>query len=60
MAEPRHDVELGDLEHDAFLPLQNGTETRSKSDSVFIRWLPEPTRGFVKTLSRIKVRHPVK
>jgi hypothetical protein len=55
MTEPHEDVELGDLENEAFLPNQNGQRKRGRQDSVFLRWLPGPIRGFVKNLSRMKV-----
>lgn len=57
MAEPRDDVELGEMEEDAFLPNQNGTQRTSKPDSVIIRWLPHPVKGFVKNLSRMRVSY---
>lgn len=52
------DVELGGLEHEAFLPTEGGRVRTSKQDNVFIRSLPSPIRGFVKNLSRMKVRDP--
>lgn len=54
MSGPREDVELGDLEDEAFLPNQNGVVKRG-NDNVFIRWLPKPIRGFLKNLSRMKL-----
>ena len=60
MSGPHEDVELGDLEHEAFLPSQEGRRRSSKQDSVFIRWLPVPLRGFVESLSRMKVGNPVR
>lgn len=56
MPERPDDVELGDLEHEAFLPTEGGRVRSSKQDNVFIRSLPSPIRGFVKNLSRMKVR----
>jgi hypothetical protein len=57
MAEHHEDVELGDMEDEAFLPNQNGMRKGGK-ESVFIQWLPKPIRGFVKNLSRMKVSKP--
>lgn len=53
------DMELGELENDAFIPRQDGIKSNGKYDSIFIRWLPSPFRGFVKNLSRMKVSKPL-
>lgn len=56
MTERSEDVELGDQEHEAFLPTESRRVGRSsKQDNVFIRSIPAPIRGFVKNLSRMKV-----
>ena len=54
MSEPHEDVELGELEDEAFLPNQNGLRKRG-NDNAFLRWLPKPIRAFLKNLSRMKV-----
>jgi hypothetical protein len=53
------DMELGELENDAFLPSRDGIKSNGKPDSIFIRWLPGPLRTFVKNLSRMKVSKPL-
>lgn len=58
MSGHQEEVEMGDLENDAFLPNHDWVKKSSKDDSIFIRWLPNPIRGIVKNLSRMKVSKP--
>lgn len=50
------DVDLRDLEDDAFLPGQNGAPRKRYSESIATRWIPPRLRAFFENLSRIKVR----
>jgi hypothetical protein len=47
--EAHEDVELGDLENDAFIPKPYD------KPSIFTRWMPHRLRDFFENLSRIKV-----
>lgn len=55
MPRPHEEVELGDLENEAFLPNQDWLRKSGKQDSIFIRWLPDPIKGLANSLSRVKV-----
>lgn len=54
---PHDDVELGDLENDAFLPGQEngGLKKGYSSPSILTRWMPQRLKAFVENLSRLKV-----
>ena len=55
--QPEEDLELGELEHDAFLPDPNATKQNSRLSTNFItRHLPLRIRIFLENLSRLKVR----
>ena len=57
------DVELGDIgdrEHDAFLPDTNASKPSPRSSNAVTKHLPPRLREFLENLSKIKVRnsHP--
>ena len=56
MAARTDEVELGDLENDAFLPNQGTRKRTGQQDSAFIQYIPSPLKGLVRNLSRMKVR----
>ncbi|PBP26633.1 vacuolar protein sorting-associated protein 62 [Diplocarpon rosae] len=53
--ETHEDVELGDLEDDAFLPGATPTKARSSTSSTLTRWIPSRLRGFLENVSKIKL-----
>jgi hypothetical protein len=59
MMDPRdagHDeVELGDLENDAFIPGDGAARRKGKANKIFRRWLPPRLLNFLENLSRLKV-----
>jgi hypothetical protein len=48
------DVELSDLENDAFIPGQSSAGLKSKPNR-FTKWIPQRIRVFFENISRIKV-----
>ncbi|OWP05453.1 hypothetical protein B2J93_7654 [Marssonina coronariae] len=53
--ETHDDVELGDLENDAFLPGATPTKSRSGTSSILTRWIPSRIRIFLGNVSKIKL-----
>ncbi|EKD21190.1 uncharacterized protein L3040_000771 [Drepanopeziza brunnea f. sp. 'multigermtubi'] len=53
--EAQDDVELSDLEHDAFLPGAIPSKARVASRGVLIRYLPPRLRVFLENISKVRV-----
>ena len=56
MMDPHDDVELSDLENDAFIPDGATGSLKGKPGNRFLRWIPPRIKSFLESLSRIKVR----
>ena len=56
MMDPHDDVELSDLEDDAFIPDRTTGNLKGKSPNRFLRWIPTRMRTFLENMSRIRVR----
>ncbi len=54
--EARDEIELGDLENDAFLPHETISNAKSASNSILNRWIPSRIRVFLENVSKVKVR----
>ena len=50
------DVELGELENDAFLPREDTSKPIFKQQSILTRWMQPRIRNFVHNVSKIWVR----
>ncbi|TVY89114.1 putative vacuolar protein sorting-associated protein [Lachnellula willkommii] len=55
MMDPHDDVELSDLEDDAFLPHRATRSLKGKSHNRFLRWVPPRMRAFLENMSRIRL-----
>lgn len=53
--ENHDDVELGELEDDAFIPNTAAAKKESHTPSIFIRWMPPRLQNFFRHLSGVKV-----
>ncbi len=49
------DVELGDLENEAFISGDGTARRKGKAKNIFRRWLPPRLLKFLENLSRVKV-----
>ncbi|PVH67654.1 hypothetical protein DL98DRAFT_277260 [Cadophora sp. DSE1049] len=47
------DIELGELENDAFLPREDSSKPIFKQQSVLTRWIPPRIRNFVEGISKV-------
>jgi hypothetical protein len=56
MMDAHDDVELSDLENDAFIPGRATGGLKGKPSNRFLRWIPPRIKSFLENLSRIKVR----
>lgn len=53
------EIELGELENDAFLPHAGKTRSEPAAGSVLVKWMPPRIRGFrvfLQSISKVKVR----
>ena len=50
------EIELGDLENDAFLPIERTARTKVSSDKILTKWIPPRIVRFLENVSKIKVR----
>lgn len=49
------DVELGELENDAFLPDEATAKPKAYPENIFTKWIPQKIRSFFYNISKIWV-----